>query len=133
MPNLSITIGELESIIEKSLETNDFIVEEGMADGWTYEKRNSGVIKLWRLVTCLYKGSNYLEGNASLPFENLSNLIGFTTINMSSYSSGSTANNKTAKVYFSETGVAVFVHDKGTSFSSGNTESVALEVIGKWK
>lgn len=110
----------------------DFITEQGTSGIWTYEKWNSGTVKMWGMVTATYSTAYVLEQQGiAFPFEFTEDAIGFPAINEWANAMGDLYKN--AKVLCKTNRLSVLVHDSSGSFTSATKVNVALYVIGKWK
>lgn len=121
-------------------ENTDYIIEQGTADVtadgsgivWTYEKWNSGIFKMWGMVTATYV-DKYLLGKQSMqfPVELVDKPIGFATVN--EFATSSDNNPKIPRILCRTTRCTVQVHNHLGGFTSTSTADVAVQIIGKWK
>lgn len=113
----------------------DYIVEQGTSDIWTWEKWNSGTIKMW----CKTNTTNTNEyiATASLSYPTGITLIewgcAFVTIN-DGFNHTGFGLDINAKAVAKETLAGVFVHKYSGGLTEDNSSiSVSLFIIGRWK
>ncbi len=108
----------------------DYIVEYKTDGDFTYEKWESGKVKLWAKASLSYANNSVLEANLTLPFY-VYKALAFGTINSIRNDSANLGLN--VKCYTDGGIVRVFVHEPSSSLTSTSTIDVAVEVIGEWK
>lgn len=110
----------------------DYIVEQGSADYWYYEKWSNGIARLWGSTTATMANTYVLGIYKALPFTLTGWISATGTINdawQNAYK-GIAAN---LKIECFNDGCNVWVHNSNGSFDSGDTASVSIHIIGTWK
>ena len=113
----------------------DYIVDQGTSDIWTWEKWNSGTIKMWCKINTT--GANEYIATAGLSYPTGITLIergcAFVTINYG-FNHTSFGLDINAKAVAKETLAEVFVHKCSGGLTEDNSSiSVSLFIIGRWK
>ena len=113
----------------------DYIVERGTSDIWTWEKWNSGTVKMWCKTTTSYVNANIAMATISYPTD--ITLIewgcAFVTIN-DGFDHMGFGLDINAKAVAKETLAGVFVHKASDGLTEDNSNiPVSLFIIGRWK
>ncbi len=111
---------------------SDYPIESGVDGIWIWEKRKSGVVIMYGMVTVPYATTNVLEAaGITFPFELIENGIGFVSIN--EWESGSDNTPKIPRILCKTNRCSVQVLNHLGTYTTDSTVDVAIKVIGKWK
>jgi len=113
----------------------DYIVEQGTSDIWTWEKWNSGTVKMWCKTTTSYVNANIAMATISYPtgITLVEWGCAFVTIN-DGFDHMGFGLDINAKAVAKETLAGVFVHKASDGLTEDNSNiPVSLFIIGKWK
>lgn len=110
----------------------DYIVEHGTSDTWTYRKWSSGLAELWGYGSATYENGNVLAKELVYPFALTSALCGIGTLN--SYG-GNTAQSLpwNLKLAYGPTACKIWVHNSGGGFAANSTVEASVYIMGRWK
>lgn len=110
----------------------DYVVEQGTSDNWTYRKWSSGFVELWGYGTATYENGNVLAKELTYPFALTSTLCGIGTLN--SYG-GNTAQSLpwNLKLAYGSAACKMWVHNPSGGFSTTSTVDASVYIMGRWK
>ena len=111
---------------------NDFVIEQGTSGNWYYRKWNSGIAEMWGWCQPTYQASHYLSSYQPFPITLLTWISAIGTVNGFSGNLASYLG-VNVKIECFTTGCNVWVQNPNNSFTSGQSTSVSIHVIGKWR
>ena len=111
----------------------DYIVEQGTSNTWTYRKWQSGLVELWGICTTALANGSILSGRISYPFLLTGTVYGIGTINdAGGNSAGALPWN--LKLTYGLDLCEAWIHNSGSvGFTQQSTVKVSVYIVGRWK
>lgn len=128
-------------IIDKEINNlkNDYVISQGIQNGWLFRRWNSGIAECWSIVYPK-KANSYVAQvtNVPLPFALTNGVYGLEATIIKGYDNTNSALDMTAKVIPnnispSVSAITVVVHSKSAYIDQLTQVPVSVSIIGRWK
>ena len=110
----------------------EYVVEQGTSEGWTYCKWNSGRVELWGTGRATYENSRVLGAELTYPFALTRTRCGIGTLN--SYGgNGMEALSWNLKLAYGTESCKIWIHSAGSQFLESEQLDASVYIVGEWK